>query len=94
MNCGNQEETVGKTNRNKLKTIQAWARWHMPVIPALRRLRQENYEFKASWGCIARLCLKTNHKKNVLNFRTSGRKSSYRKPDSATRLIYGMEHWF
>jgi hypothetical protein len=26
--------------------------WHISVISALRRLRQEGYEFKASLGCI------------------------------------------
>jgi hypothetical protein len=30
----------------------------MPVIPALRRLRQENHEFKASLGCMLRPCVK------------------------------------
>jgi hypothetical protein len=30
----------------------------MPVIPALRRLRQEDHEFKTSLGYIARPCLK------------------------------------
>jgi hypothetical protein len=34
----------------------AW--WHTLVIPALRRLRQENCEFKSSLGYIARPCLK------------------------------------
>jgi hypothetical protein len=28
------------------------------VIPDLRKLRQENFEFKTSMGYIARLCLK------------------------------------
>jgi hypothetical protein len=30
----------------------------MPVIPALRRLRHEDLEFKDGLGYIARLCLK------------------------------------
>lgn len=32
------------------------------VIPALRRLKQENYEFQASLGHIASLCLKATMK--------------------------------
>jgi hypothetical protein len=32
--------------------------WFTPIIPALRRLRQEEQEFKDSVGCIAKPCLK------------------------------------
>jgi hypothetical protein len=31
---------------------------HKLVIPALRRLRQEDHEFKVNLGCIERPCLK------------------------------------
>jgi hypothetical protein len=30
--------------------------WHIPIIPAFRRLREEDLEFKASLSYIARLC--------------------------------------
>jgi hypothetical protein len=34
----------------------------MPIIPALKRLRQENHEFKASLGYTARFVSKTKTK--------------------------------
>jgi hypothetical protein len=34
--------------------------WHSSVIPALRRLRQEEGKFETSLGHIVRLCLKKN----------------------------------
>jgi hypothetical protein len=49
---------------------QAW--WRTPVIPAPRRLRQENQEFHASLGYFARACLKkpkpSNQTKNPKAF--------------------------
>jgi hypothetical protein len=36
----------------------------MPVILALRRLRQENLEFEASLGYITRACLKKTNRQN------------------------------
>jgi hypothetical protein len=41
---------------------QAW--WYAPVIPALRKLRQEDLQFKTSLGYTARPCLKKNQKQN------------------------------
>jgi hypothetical protein len=35
-----------------------WAWWYMPVIPALRRLKQEDLEFEASLFKTVRPCLK------------------------------------
>jgi hypothetical protein len=32
------------------KRLQVWAWWNTPVIPALRRLRQEDQKFKAMPG--------------------------------------------
>jgi hypothetical protein len=41
----------------------------VPVIPALRRRRQEDHEFKVSMGYIGRTCLKKkNLKKKVTEF--------------------------
>jgi hypothetical protein len=37
--------------------------WYIPVIPALRRLRQENYKFKASLCYIERPCLQFRERK-------------------------------
>jgi hypothetical protein len=44
------------------------------VIPALRRLRQEEQEFQASLGCIVELCLKNRNKKKEEACTTSSRK--------------------
>jgi hypothetical protein len=46
-----------------IKKILNHVWWCTPVIPAFGRLRQEDHEFKASLGHIARLCLKKKDKK-------------------------------
>jgi hypothetical protein len=43
---------------------QVW--WHMIVIIALGRQRQENHEFKSSLGYIGGLCLKNKMKQKSL----------------------------
>jgi hypothetical protein len=35
----------------------------VPIIPALRKLRQEECEFEASLGCVAKHCFKKKEKK-------------------------------
>jgi hypothetical protein len=37
--------------------------WSTTVIPALRRLRQKDLEFQASFGYITKSCLKRRKKK-------------------------------
>jgi hypothetical protein len=41
-----------------------WSWWHTPVIQALGSLRQEDYEFEASFCCRARPCCKTQNNNN------------------------------
>jgi hypothetical protein len=50
-----------------IKRIGETAWVQMPVISALGRLRQKDYEFKASWGSIARPCLKNKNKLKIKN---------------------------
>jgi hypothetical protein len=55
------ESYLGKRDREnnstkKVMTSQAW--WYLPVIPALRRLTQENPKFGVSLGYIVKPCLK------------------------------------
>jgi hypothetical protein len=46
------------------KRMSSQVRWHMSVLPVLRRLRQENHEFKASLDYNSKtLSQKANNKK-------------------------------
>jgi hypothetical protein len=40
----------------------SWVWWFIAVIPAFRRLKQENFEFKISMGYIVRLYFKKEKK--------------------------------
>jgi hypothetical protein len=46
---------------------QAW--WHTPVIPTVKRLKQENHEFQTSLGYKARPGLKKTMKKEGMRER-------------------------
>jgi hypothetical protein len=50
----------------------------MPIVPTLRRLRQEDREFEASLGYIVRHCLKIEKKK-------TGRKEGRKKGKEGRR---------
>jgi hypothetical protein len=52
---------------HKPSNIKPRRKEHTPVIPALR-LRQEDNEFKANLGFMARLCLKKKKKKSRRKF--------------------------
>jgi uncharacterized protein YehS (DUF1456 family) len=41
-------EEIKREIKNYLKQNQVW--WSRPAIPALRRLRQEDYKFEANWA--------------------------------------------
>jgi hypothetical protein len=50
--------------KTKYKKAESWTWWWTSVIPALRRLPQENLKFKASLGYIVGPCLKRKKNKN------------------------------
>jgi hypothetical protein len=49
---------MGFNNCINLPSFLSNAGWHKPVIPAIRKLRQEDPKFKTNLGYILRLCLK------------------------------------
>jgi hypothetical protein len=54
------EEAAAKLLNQDAWDDQAW--WYSPIIPALRRLRQENLKFKTRLGYIGRPCHKKPNK--------------------------------
>jgi hypothetical protein len=42
--------SLGNVTRPHFKTKQSWAWWYIPIIPTIRRLRQEGPEFKGNLG--------------------------------------------
>jgi hypothetical protein len=50
----------------RVSGLKTWAWWDIPVISALRKLRQEDQEFQDSLGYVVRAHLQTNQHKNKL----------------------------
>jgi hypothetical protein len=59
--------------------------WYMPVIPALRRQRQEDHKIEASLGCIWRPCLKTTQEGGREGRRKGGREGGRREGEKEER---------
>ena len=51
---------TAKKKKNPQKINQEW--WHMPVIPVLGRLKQEDHRFKANLSNLVRHCFKIKNK--------------------------------
>jgi hypothetical protein len=61
------------------ETHLCWAWWSVPVISALRRLRQENGEFQARMGCVVRTCLKEKEEEGGRRRRRKKKKKRRRR---------------
>jgi hypothetical protein len=72
-----------------METFIIWARWCTPIIPGLRRLKQEDVTFEASLRYIERLCLrkKERRKEGRKEGREEGREEGGRKEGKAKELF-------
>jgi hypothetical protein len=75
------------TNQHIYQNVISQAWWHVPIIPAIGRLRQKDCEFEANLGSTARPCLKNKIKCCLYNT------DAYDRACQHTHRLCVHTHW-